>query len=165
MCVRLDRELANACCGAKITSNEARHILKAWNLLGVTPSLLVVALLLKLGRAWDDLPDQVASHFDFSGDPNSWISKRSFAVLAAAFGFASAVFSGWVVFSSSSHVPPIVPLILNLASFMFFVAFWQVIDFNAYHKPFKSVWILGLVAIMLVLILLGIFWPPGALKN
>ncbi|HXT73570.1 MAG TPA: DUF1648 domain-containing protein [Candidatus Angelobacter sp.] len=120
---------------------------------------------MKLARAWDDLPDQVASHFDFSGDPNSWMSKRWFAVIAVVFGAAFAAFTAGLVFSSSSHIPASVPVVLTLSSFIFFLAFWQVINFNAYKKPFKSAWILLLVTFMLVLIFVGIFEQPGTLKR
>lgn len=120
---------------------------------------------MRLARAWDDLPDQVASHFDFSGDPNSWMSKRWFAVIAVVFGAAFAAFTAWLVFSSSSHVPASVPAVLTLGSFIFFLAFWQVINFNAYKKPFRSAWILTLVAFMLVLIFRGIFVQPGPVKK
>ena len=119
---------------------------------------------MKLARAWDDLPDQVASHFDFSGDPNSWMGKRWFAVIAVVFGAVFAIFTAGLVFSSSSHVSASVPAVLILGSFIFFLAFWQVINFNAYKKPFKSAWILTLVVFMLVLIFMGIFVQPGTLK-
>jgi len=120
---------------------------------------------MRLARAWDDLPDQVASHFDFSGDPNSWMSKRWFAVISVVFGTAFAAFVALLVFSSSSRVPVFVPAVLTLASFIFFLAFWQVINFNAYKKPFTTAWILTLVAFMLVLIFVGIFVQPGSLKK
>jgi uncharacterized protein DUF1648 len=120
---------------------------------------------MKLARAWDDLPDQVASHFDFSGGPNSWMSKQWFAVIAVVCGAAFAGFTAWLVFSSSSHVPRSVPAVLALASFIFFLAFWQVINFNAYKEPFRSARILALVAVMLVLIFIGIFVQPGPLKK
>jgi hypothetical protein len=45
------------------------------------------------------------------------------------------------------------------------LAFWQVINFNAYKEPFRSARILALVAVMLVLIFIGIFVQPGPLKK
>lgn len=127
--------------------------------------MLLLAFLMKLARAWDELPDQVASHFDFSGDPNSWMSKRWFAVIAGVFGVGFAVFVAGEVFSPSSDVPVFVPAVLTLASFIFFLGFWQVINFNAYKKPFKSAWILTLAAIMLALIFIGIFEQLGTPKK
>ena len=159
------REFANGCSGTKISPNEARAISNAWKIVGVFPSILFLTFLLRLARTWDDLPDQVASHFDFSGDPNSWMSKRWFAVLAVVWGAAFAAFTASLVFSSSSHVPASVPAVLTLGSLVFFLAFWQVIDFNAYQKPFRSAWILTLVVVMLVLIFVGIFLRPGPLKK
>lgn len=163
MCINIwIREFANGCSGTKISSNEACAISNAWKIIGLVPSFLPLAFVMKLARAWDDLPDQVASHFDFSGDPNSWMSKRWFAVV---FGAAFSAFTAGLVFSSSSHIPASVPVVLTLSSFIFFLAFWQVINFNAYKKPFKSAWILLLVTFMLVLIFVGIFEQPGTLKR
>ncbi len=159
------REFANGCSGTKIASNEAGAISNAWKIVGLVPSFLLLAFVMRLARAWDDLPDQVASRFDFSGDPNSWMSKRWFAVIAVVFGTAFAAFVALLVFSSSSRVPVFVPAVLTLASFIFFLAFWQVINFNAYKKPFTTAWILTLVAFMLVLIFVGIFVQPGSLKK
>lgn len=166
MCVSFeDPQFAGGCSGTKISSNEAGAISNAWKLVGLVPSFLFLAFVMRLARAWDDLPDQVASHFDFSGDPNSWMSKRWFAVIAVVFGAAFAAFTAWLVFSSSSHVPASVPAVLTLASFVFFLAFWQVINFNAYKKPFRSAWILILTALMLALIFLVIFEQSGIPKK
>lgn len=166
MCVSFEYpQFAGGYSGTKISSNEAVAISNAWKLVGLVPSFLLLAFVMRLARAWDDLPDQVASHFDFSGDPNSWMSKRWFAVIAVVFGAAFAAFNAWLVFSSSSHVPAFVPAVLTLSSFIFFLAFWQVINFNAYKKPFRSSWILTLVAFMLVLIFMEIFVEPGHLKK
>lgn len=118
---------------------------------------------MRFAQAWEELPDQVASHFDFAGDPNSWMSKRWFAVIAVVFGAAFAVFTACLVFSSS-HVPASVA-VLTLGSFIFFVASWQVIDFNAYKKPFRSAWILTLTAVMLALIFIVIFGQSGIPKK
>ncbi|HKV28638.1 MAG TPA: DUF1648 domain-containing protein [Candidatus Acidoferrales bacterium] len=136
-----------------------------WKMVGIVPSILAVAFFVSLSRAWDDLPDQIATHFDFCGDPNSWMSKRSFALIAGVFGVGFSVFIAWLAFSSPFHVPRFVPGVLTLAAFIFFLAFWQIVNFNAYDKPFRSAWILSLAAIMLVLIFIGIFLQPGALGN
>jgi len=50
--------------------------------LGFVRWLFVLALFVKLAHAWKDLPDPVASHFNLSGEPTSWMPKTAFAIVA-----------------------------------------------------------------------------------
>jgi uncharacterized membrane protein len=43
----------------------------------------VAAFVVRVWLAWDRLPVQMASHFDFSGQPNDWMSKPAFFALDA----------------------------------------------------------------------------------
>jgi uncharacterized membrane protein len=57
-------------------------VINALKALGFVPWVFVLALFVKLARAWKDLPDLVASHFNLSGEPTSWMSKTVFGIVA-----------------------------------------------------------------------------------
>jgi uncharacterized membrane protein len=51
------------------------------------PGLIAVLLATGFGIwAWPHLPEQVATHFDFSGEPNGWSSRTTAALVMPALG-------------------------------------------------------------------------------
>ena len=60
-------------------------MINALQALGFVPWALVLALFVKLASAWKDLPDPVASHFNFSGEPTSWMRKTVFGFFCRGF--------------------------------------------------------------------------------
>lgn len=62
----------------------------------VLPFILLIFMLITSFYYYDKLPDVVVSHFDFSGNPNGWMSKSDLIIfhigLAAAFSIASPLF-------------------------------------------------------------------------
>ncbi len=62
----------------------------------ILPFILLIFMLITSFYYYDKLPDVVVSHFDFSGNPNGWMSKSDLTIfhigLAAAFSIASPLF-------------------------------------------------------------------------
>jgi hypothetical protein len=102
---------------------------------------LAGALVVKLWRAWSQLPDRVAVHFGISMQPNGWSSKSALgaAVLVAVIGQAS--LATWLILRVSS-VSGMIAVIQLVVSAVLVCAFWQVINYNTRGTSFQAMWVL-----------------------
>lgn len=110
--------------------------------LWTLPVILAARMLL----VWNDLPDEMASHFGTSGDPDSFLPRWAIlgiAVAATTFGAANTTFTRKGGFS---------PAISAGVTVLLFVAFWQVIDYGLGRGDISIVY-----AAIPALIVAGIF--------
>ena len=47
---------------------------------------IVLALIIRIAAVWGELPETMASHFGFSGEPDAWMSKQGFFFFMALIG-------------------------------------------------------------------------------
>jgi uncharacterized membrane protein len=57
---------------------------RPWLTLGVVPAALLGLIVLPLILYWDDLPDPMATHWDFAGEPNGSMSPMLFLLILPA---------------------------------------------------------------------------------
>lgn len=112
---------------------------------------LAVALFLRLLSAWDELPSRVAVHFGISMQPNGWSSKRALAWMVLLGVAGQATLATWLTINFGQSSGMIAPVQLAVTTLLVCV-FWQVIRFNAYQRPFRAIWIVGPLLLMLGLI-------------
>lgn len=101
---------------------------------------LSAAILLRLWRAWDRLPEREAVHFSMRLQPNGWAGKSSMLLIVIVFTLGQAILGSWLILTVS-HGLSIVNWIQVLVSAMLVSAFWQMISFNADRKPFRAAWV------------------------
>ena len=51
--------------------------------------VLIILPFIYLAAVWKNLPAQVATHFDFSGNPNGWTEKNGLIFLITALGIGT----------------------------------------------------------------------------
>jgi uncharacterized membrane protein len=71
---------------------------------------IAVALALRIGSVWAQLPDSMASHFGPSGRPDSFMSKEAFFLVMALIGGGSVA----SVFASPTLIRHLPPSLANL---------------------------------------------------
>ena len=80
--------------------------------------VLLLLGLLSWARVYSDLPALMASHFDFSGAPNGWMSKQAFLALMFVVSASSAV----VAFFAPRQIAAKSPDRLNLPNKSYWLA-------------------------------------------
>ncbi|MEA2000472.1 MAG: DUF1648 domain-containing protein, partial [Actinomycetota bacterium] len=78
---------------------------RSWLTLGVIPALILAAMVLPFALNWGDLPNPMASHWDFAGNPNG--SMPPLVLLAVLAGIFLAMW--WAVVRTLSRTPDEAP--------------------------------------------------------
>jgi xanthosine utilization system XapX-like protein len=138
---------------------------KAFAALG---TLIWLALPLMIGiyaHAWNQLPARLATHFDFSGHPNGWMSRDGCLVFFVVFGTLMAVTATWVLSRVRRPDPPAWALVA-----LFYILFGvlvagehAIIAFNVEGRPVDvmPVFATGMIAAAIVMVIaLGVRRGP-----
>ncbi|HEY1526131.1 MAG TPA: DUF1648 domain-containing protein [Candidatus Angelobacter sp.] len=102
---------------------------------------LAAALLLRLLRVWDELPERVAVHFGISMQPNGWSRRSTMALLVVLVVVGHAALATWMILTLGP-AGGIAAAIHLVTATVFFSVFWQMITFNIEGKPLKAIWII-----------------------
>ncbi len=123
--------------------------------LEAAPWVLAFALAAKLLFTWDKLPDEVASHFGLSGEPNAWMSREGFGAVTMLACVVMAFVNSPVLGRGFEKVSATFLLGMDAALLMVVIAFWQAIDFNAKGTRLRLWWIFAPIIVFLLFVLLG----------
>jgi Protein of unknown function (DUF1648) len=129
--------------------------------LFVIPVIASALLIAKLVSALPSLPDRVAVHFGFDGQPNGWASKTIFIILVVVLAVGLSVTS-IVVNQHTSE--PMAFMGLTITSVIAAAALWQAIDFNISGKPLRMSVIFVPVILLLALFSFFLFSGQHPLK-
>lgn len=99
--------------------------------------------ILQVAYFWPRMPDRIASHFNFSGDPDCWMTKKPFVIVYA---FVMILF----VLLSAGPTPGVLPALYILPAVYHFA-----FSFNTHPEQQRlSVWV-WVIAALLILAMVG----------
>ncbi len=122
-------------------------------MLEAVPSVASLVLVVKLVLAWGKLPDEVASHFGPSGEPNSWMSREGFGAVTIAACVVMALLYSPALGRGFEKVSLTFLLGQDMAMLVVVVAFWQAINFNVSGKRVNQLLIFSPLIILAVVLL------------
>lgn len=130
--------------------------------LFLIPILASALLIAKLVSALPNLPDRVAVHFGFDGQPNGWAGKTTFIILIVVLAVGLSITS---IIVNQYTTEPIAFMGLAITSVIAATAFWQAIDFNISGKRLRMSVIFVPVILLLALFSFFLFSAPHSLKH
>lgn len=110
---------------------------------------MATAVLTRLASSWTLLPERVVTTFGVGSEATGWGSREALLVSVLMAVVGQAALATFLILRLARAVR-FLPLVQATVSLVLVCGFWQVINYNAYHVPVQSLWVLGPVALLSV---------------
>ncbi|SRR6266498_1012849 len=130
---------------------------RGFKTLGAMIWLSLPAIVVLYALAWNQLPARLATHFDFSGHPNGWMSREGCLVFFVLFATLMSATATWVLSRIRRPDPPAWALV-TLFYILVGILLWAeraIIAYNVEGRPVNvmPVFAIGMIAAGIVMVI------------